>query len=129
MTLSDASERHPRGHAPGITVEPNSNRVTVTFNGRTIADTTRALVLRATDSPPVQYIPRDDVDMSLLTRTSHKTHCPYKGDAAYYTIEAGSRVAENAVWTYEAPYPVVAAIEDHLAFYADRVDAIEENAM
>jgi uncharacterized protein (DUF427 family) len=100
----------------------------VTFNGRTVADTTRALVLRATDSPPVQYIPRDDVDMSILTRTSHKTHCPYKGDAAYYSIEAGDRIAENAVWTYEAPYPVVVAIKDHVAFYPDRVDAIEENA-
>jgi uncharacterized protein (DUF427 family) len=128
MTPSDTPDQHRWGHAPGITVESNPNRVTVTFNGRTVADTTRALVLRATDSPPVQYIPRDDVDMSILTRTSHKTHCPYKGDAAYYSIEAGDRIAENAVWTYEAPYPVVVAIKDHVAFYPDRVDAIEENA-
>ena len=64
--------------------------------------------------------------MALLARTAHKTHCPYKGDAAYYTIQVGGRAAENAVWTYEAPYPAVAAIKGHLAFYPERVDRIEE---
>jgi uncharacterized protein (DUF427 family) len=76
--------------------------------------------------PPVEYIPRKDAELALLERTDHKTHCPHKGDAAYYTIRAGGRAAENAVWTYEAPYPAVAAIKGHLAFYPERLDRIEE---
>ena len=116
----------PREHR--ITIEPNPKLVRVLFNGRVIADTTRALTLREATLPPVQYVPREDADMSLLDRTAHKTHCPFKSDAAYYTIRADGRVAENAVWTYEDPYPGVAAIKDHLAFYPDRVDRIEELA-
>jgi uncharacterized protein (DUF427 family) len=113
-------------HDPGMTFERNPNRVTVTFNGQVVADTRRAVMLGATGSAPVPYIPREDVDMTLLLRTRHATHCPYKGDAAYYSIRAGGRLAENAVWTYEAPYPEAAPIAGHLAFYPDRVDAIEE---
>jgi uncharacterized protein (DUF427 family) len=109
-----------------ITVAPNHNRVCVRFAGRVIADTTRALRLSEASYSPVQYIPRDDVDMTLLTRTAHHTHCPYKGDAAYYSIAADGRTAENAVWTYEQPYPAVAEIAGHVAFYRNRVDAIEE---
>ncbi len=115
-------------HDPQITVEPNPRRVVVTFNGHRVADTSRALVMRAPGASPVQYIPRDDVDMALLKRTSHTTHCPYKGDAAYYSIEAGGRASVNAVWTYESPRTLVAGIKDHVAFYPDRVDAIEERA-
>jgi uncharacterized protein (DUF427 family) len=110
-----------------ITVAPNPKRVAVKFNGRTIADTTHALTLREASLPPVQYIPRQDVDMTVLERTTHASHCPYKGDASYYSILVGGREAKNAVWTYEAPYPAVAAIKEHVAFYADRVDRIEES--
>src|SRR5712664_2675094 len=109
-----------------ITIEPNPNRVRVLFTGRVVANTSRALTLREASLPAVQYIPREDADMSLLERTAHKTHCPHKSDAAYYSIRTGGRAAENAVWTYEEPYPAVAAIKGHLAFYPDRVDRIEE---
>jgi uncharacterized protein (DUF427 family) len=109
-----------------ITVVPNRNRVRVRFAGHVIADTTRALTLAEASYPPVQYIPRADVDMGVLARTAHTTHCPYKGDAAYYSIATGGRTAENAVWTYEQPYPAVASIAGHLAFYRNRVDAIDE---
>jgi uncharacterized protein (DUF427 family) len=101
-------------------------RVVVTVGGRVIADTREALTLHEADYPPVHYIPRKDVDMSLLERTDHATYCPYKGDCAYYSIPAGDARSTNAVWTYEAPYAAVAEIKDHLAFYPDRVDAIEE---
>ena len=111
-----------------ITLDPNARRVIVRFNGRTIADSRRAVVLREASLPAVQYIPRADVDMTLLRRTAHGTHCPFKGDASYYTIQVDDRAAENAVWTYEQPYDGVAAIKDHLAFYPNRVDAIEEVA-
>jgi uncharacterized protein (DUF427 family) len=111
-----------------ITVEPNPSRVVVSVGGRIIADSRKALTLREANYPAVQYIPRQDVDMSLLQRTDHATYCPYKGDCAYYSIPSGGERSVNAVWTYEAPYSAVAAIKDHLAFYPDRVGAIEERA-
>jgi len=111
---------------PNITIAPNPHRVIVRLGGAIIADSTRALVMRAPGTPDVQYIPREDVDMASLIRTSHATHCPYKGDASYWSIRSGPRLVENAVWSYEAPYERMAAIEGHLAFYGDRVDAIEE---
>ena len=109
-----------------ITIARNPQRVRVRFNGRVIADTTRALTLQEAHYPPVQYIPREDADMSAFARTTHHTHCPYKGEANYFTLSAGDRTAENAVWSYEQPFPAVAEIAGHLAFYPDRVDAIEE---
>jgi uncharacterized protein (DUF427 family) len=111
-----------------ITIEPNARRVRVTFNGRVVADTRHALTLKETTLRPVQYIPREDVDMSLFARTTHSTHCPYKGDAAYYSLKVDGRTAENAVWTYETPFPAMAQIKDYLAFYPDRVERIEEVA-
>jgi uncharacterized protein (DUF427 family) len=98
----------------------------VSVAGRVIADTRSALTLREASYPAVQYVPRTDVDLSLLSRTRHATYCPYKGEAAYYSIPVGGERSVDAVWTYEAPYDAVAAIRDHLAFYPDRVDAIEE---
>jgi len=105
-----------------IAITPNPRHVVVKAGGQVVADTTRALTLKEASYPAVQYIPRADADMSALTRTRHSTHCPYKGDASYFSI--GDRT--NAVWSYEAPYDAVAAIKDHLAFYPDRVDSIEE---
>jgi len=111
-----------------ITIEANPHRVVVSVAGHVIVDTREALTLREAAYPPVQYIPRKDVDMAALERTDQATYCPYKGDCAYYSIPAGGERSVNAVWTYEAPYAAVAMIEDHLAFYPDRVDAIEERA-
>jgi len=110
----------------GITIEPNPSRVVVRVDGVVVADSTRALVMRAPGSPDTLYIPREDADMARLVRTAHATHCPYKGAAAYYSIRTDGRVVDNAVWTYESPYPDVAPIAGHLAFYPERVDAIEE---
>jgi len=109
-----------------ITIEQNPARVTVSVAGRIIADTRNALMLREAGYAAVQYIPQKDVDMTLLEQTDHQTYCPYKGDCAYYSILLGGDRSVNAVWTYESPYPAVAAIKDHVAFYPDRVDAIEE---
>ena len=109
-----------------IRIERNPNRIVVSVAGRIVADTRSALTLREARYPPVQYIPRTDVDMTLLERTEHATYCPYKGECAYYSIPTGGARAVNAVWTYEDPYPAVGAIKEHLAFYPDRVDALEE---
>jgi uncharacterized protein (DUF427 family) len=111
-----------------ITIAPNPARVVVTVAGRVVADTREALTLREASYPAVQYIPRKDVDMALLARTEHATYCPYKGDCAYYSIPLGGERTANAVWTYEAPFPAVAEIKGHLAFYRSRVDAVEERA-
>jgi uncharacterized protein (DUF427 family) len=108
-----------------IDITPTKGRVTVEVNGIRIADTREALNLQEAGYPPVQYIPRNDVDMTQLQRTEHQTYCPYKGDCAYYSIPAGGERSVNAVWTYEGPYSAVSAIRDYLAFYPDRVDAIE----
>lgn len=109
-----------------ITVAPAPNRVQVIFNGRIVANSARALVLREASYPPVLYIPRDDAEMALFTPSRLRTHCPYKGEAGYFSLAVDGRRSENAVWTYEAPYPAVAAIRNHLAFYPDRVDRIED---
>lgn len=84
------------------------------------------MTLREASYPAVQYIPRKDVDMTLLERTDHSTHCPYKGDASYYSITPGGERSKNAIWTYETPHDAVSEIKDHVAFYPDRVDSIEE---
>ncbi len=107
-----------------ITIGRHPGRVRVSHCGRVIADSRRALVMTETTYPLRYYIPREDADMAVLQRTRHSTHCPYKGDASYFSIAVGDNVSENAVWTYEDPFPAVAAIKDHLAFYASRVDTI-----
>jgi uncharacterized protein (DUF427 family) len=109
-----------------ISITRNPRRVVVTLAGKVVADTREALTLREASYPPVQYIPRQDVDMALLARTDHATYCPYKGEASYYSLPLGGARSVNAVWTYESAHPAVAAIQDHLAFYPDRVDGIVE---
>jgi uncharacterized protein (DUF427 family) len=109
-----------------ISIERNPARIVVAVAGWVIADTRNALTLREADYPPVEYIPREDVDLSQLKRTDRVTYCPYKGDCNYYSVAAGGKKSVNAVWTYENPYPAVAQIKGHVAFYPDRVDEIAE---
>jgi uncharacterized protein (DUF427 family) len=116
------SAEHP------ITVEPTRARVVVSIAGKVVADSRNALTLREASYPAVQYIPRQDVDMSLLEHTSHSTYCPYKGECSYFSIPHGGARATNAVWSYEAPFASVSQIKDHVAFYPNRVDAIEIRA-
>jgi uncharacterized protein (DUF427 family) len=108
--------RNPEDHP--IRIAPFAGRVTVRSGGRIIADTVAALSLHEADYPPVFYVPRADAHMERLTRTTHTTYCPYKGHAAYFSLENG----ENAVWTYEEPKPEVHEIKDYLAFYPDLVE-------
>jgi len=129
MTTPDASTARPvkqPGPDHPITITRNPRRVVVKAGGRTLADTRHALILKEASYAEVLYIPRADVDMTLLVRSAHATYCPYKGDCAYYSIPSAGERATNAVWTYENPHAAVAAIKEHLAFYPDRVDAIEQ---
>jgi uncharacterized protein (DUF427 family) len=108
-----------------ITITPARERITVIVAGRRIADTREALTLKEAAYAPVHYIPRKDVHMTELQRTSHQTYCPYKGECAYYSIPAGGERSVNAVWTYEAPYAAVSEIREYMAFYPERVDSIQ----
>src|SRR3984957_457654 len=108
-----------------ISITPTKGRVTVRVNGKRIADTREALTLKEAAYPAVQYIPRKDIDETLLQRTSHQTYCPYKGDCAYYSPPSGGERSVNAVWTYEPPYASVSSIRECLAFSPGRVDSIE----
>src|SRR4029077_14915137 len=102
-----------------ISVQPNPARVVVSVAGRVVADTRNAVTLREADYPPVQYIPREDVDLSQLKRPDHDAYCEYKVDCSYYSVPIGGKKSVNAVWTYENPYPAVAQIREHVAFYPD----------
>lgn len=108
-----------------ITITPNPRRVRVSFNGTVVAETDRALTLAEGSLPAVQYVPREDARMAAFAPTDRRSHCPFKGDANYFSLSAGGRTAENAVWTYEAPFEQVADIAGRLAFYPDKV-TIEE---
>jgi uncharacterized protein (DUF427 family) len=108
-----------------ITITPNPRRVRVTAGDIVIAETTKALTLKEAKYPAVQYVPREDANMALLERTDRVTHCPYKGDASYYSLKADGKTLDNAIWTYEAPFPAMTEISGHLAFYPDKVK-IEE---
>lgn len=111
-----------------ISIVANPSRVKVVVGGRVIVDTRAALTLREASYPAVEYIPRRDVDMGALVRTEHRTYCPYKGYASYFSIPAGGDRSVNAVWTYETPFEATAQIKDYLAFYSDRVDEISSSA-
>ncbi|AWL95170.1 DUF427 domain-containing protein [Bradyrhizobium ottawaense] len=108
-----------------ITITQNSRRVRVTAGDIVIAETSKALTLKEAKYPAVQYVPREDTNMALLARTDRVTHCPYKGDASYYSVKAEGKVLDNAIWTYETPFPAMSEISGHLAFYPDKVK-IEE---
>ncbi|QOG17391.1 MULTISPECIES: DUF427 domain-containing protein [Bradyrhizobium] len=108
-----------------ITITQNPRRVRVTAGDIVIAETSRALTLKEAKYPAVQYVPREDANMALLERTNRVTHCPYKGDASYYSVKANGETLDNAIWTYETPYPAMTEISGHLAFYPDKVK-IEE---
>ncbi|WBO23282.1 DUF427 domain-containing protein [Sphingomonas abietis] len=112
-----------------ISIAPATHRIVVTIGGQVIADSRHALTLREAHYPPVHYLPRADVEMAALERTDHASHCPYKGDAAYFSVPAGGIRSTNAIWSYEHPHDAVAEIRDHLAFYPDRVDAIREEPL
>lgn len=111
---------------PPLTLTENPHRIRVVLGGFIVAETTRALTLAEGDRAPVHYIPREDAQADLLDPTAHRSRCPHKGEATYYTVTAGGLVRENAAWSYEAPLPALAAIAGRLAFFPSRVDAIEE---
>jgi uncharacterized protein (DUF427 family) len=125
MTAAPSAQRQPGPDHP-ITIDRNPLRVRVVVGGVIVAESTSALTLREASYPAVQYIPRADIVPDLFERSERRSHCPYKGDASYFTVTAGGLVRRDAAWSYENPYPAVQEIAGYLAFYPDKVDAIEE---
>jgi uncharacterized protein (DUF427 family) len=109
-----------------ITINPTGTRVVVRVNGEVVADTNEALQLQESTYPAVQYIPFKDVVQDRFTRTDTSTYCPYKGEAGYYSVTTTAGTVEDVIWTYQQPYPAVAEIAGHVAFYPDRVETITE---
>ncbi len=108
-----------------ITIEAAAGRWRARFAGHVIADSANAVILREADYPLVIYFPREDVAMEYMSRTDRGTHCPYKGDASYFTIVMDGQFAENSVWSYETPFPAMEAIADRLAFYTNKIEVYE----
>lgn len=104
--MSEHAIDHP------ITLEPAGSPVRVAVGGREVARSERAVILREAGHDPVFYLPRADVRMDLLARSDTRTHCPYKGDAAYFALDG-----EDVAWSYEEPFPGVGGIAGHLAFH------------
>ena len=120
--IKTPSAAHP------ITIEPSTAHVVVRVGDRVVADSTASLSLREADYPPIPYIPLADVDQSLLKPSATTTYCPFKGDASYYSISTPDGEVTDAIWTYESPYPAVAEIAGHVAFYPDRVQLSSTDA-
>jgi len=106
-----------------IEFEPSPRRVRVKFAGETVADTLDARLMRESRHVPIYYFPREDVRMDLFTATDHHSHCPYKGDASYWSLSAGFGVAENVMWSYAEPFDEVLKIGNYVAFYWDRMES------
>jgi uncharacterized protein (DUF427 family) len=130
--MSDALTPHgsPGANAGGhtIVITGNSHRVRVIHGGVTMADTQAGLTLSETGLPDVFYFPRSDVNMARLERSAHSSHCPFKGDASYFHLRTEDGLVENAVWSYETPLESAMQIKGYLAFYASRVDRIDQTS-
>jgi uncharacterized protein (DUF427 family) len=121
--MSERDIRQPTAEHP-ITVEPTGRHVTVRVNGEVVAETDAALTLQESTYPAVQYVPLADVTAAALSRSDTSTYCPYKGDASYYDVTAAGDTVADVIWTYEQPYPAVASIAGHVAFYPDKADVV-----
>ncbi|HWD40919.1 MAG TPA: DUF427 domain-containing protein [Fimbriimonas sp.] len=108
-----------------ISIQANPNHVIARYHDRVVADTHHAMTLKEASYPPVQYVPREDADLTVMRPTDHHTHCPYKGDASYHSIVTPDSEADNAVWSYEEPYEVAKPIQGYFAFYPDVVEITE----
>jgi uncharacterized protein (DUF427 family) len=119
-----SATRTPREPTPDhpITIDPEPARVTVRVGDTVVADSTATLRMQEARYASVHYVPLEDVDQALLTPSETTTYCPYKGEAAYYSLTTPSGDVQDAIWYYESPYPAVGQIAGHVAFYADRVN-------
>ncbi len=116
FTLDDAPKHR-------ILFEPYPRRLRAVVGDRVVLDTTRAKLLHETGMLAVPYVPLEDVDPDVLVRTDRSSHCPFKGDASYWSIRVGERELESVVWGYEDPMEGAGWLRGHVALYWDRIDA------
>ena len=125
MTIT-AAIRRPSGYAKHpnyrISFEPCRKRIRAVVGGETVIDTLQARLMHESKHIPVYYFPRCDVRMELLQATDNASHCPFKGDASYWSLRVGDHIEENVVWSYESPFDEVTGLKDYVAFYPDRVE-------
>ena len=121
--MTERAVLHPTAEHP-ITVTPTGRHVVVLVHGEVVAETDAALTLQESTYPAVQYVPLTDVVGAALQRSESTTYCPYKGEANYFHVTAADQTVDDAIWTYDQPYPAVAAIAGHVAFYADKADVV-----
>ena len=105
-----------------VEIHPADANVSVTYDGVTIAETKKAIIIRETKHAEVFYLPREDVNMALFTPTDLSTYCPFKGHASYWNLTANEKTENNIVWSYESPYPEVQGLKDYMSFYTDRTE-------
>lgn len=124
MNSNVIQERVPLASDPGhwVHVSESPRHVRVIFNGEILADSRHAKLVRETDVLPVYYFPQADVRGDFLAASLYKTECPYKGEASYWSVHAGGKKAENAVWSYQSPLPAAAGIANHFVFEWNKMD-------
>ena len=110
-----------------VALDLSPRRLRIVFNEQVVADSERTLIVRETAHDPIYYFPRDDVRMEWMERTDHRTYCPFKGEASYWTLHSGDRTAENAAWSYEDPFEEVAGLAEYVSFYRHAVDGWHES--
>lgn len=108
-----------------VAISPAGRRVTVRLGGEVIAESDRALLVEETGHDPVHYLPMSDIRANLFRPTATRTHCPFKGDASYWSVTAGGKDARDAAWSYDLPFDEAAALQGHIAFYPGRVDGLD----
>ncbi|MGH3491881.1 MAG: DUF427 domain-containing protein [Sciscionella sp.] len=110
-----------------ISTEPSGNRVRIEVDGTLLADTDNAVLLHEAGLPVRRYLPRADVRMELLERTQTSTHCPFKGDAEYFSARIGEQLHTDLAWSYPTPLEHRGDIAELIAFDDDRVDTVESD--
>ena len=113
---------------PRLEIVPNRHRVRVIHRGITYADSQGALTVRETGLPDTHYLPRGDVNMRRLVKSSVTTVCPLRGQAVYFDLQTEDGVIENAAWSYEEPGEAAFALAHYIAFDAARVDSLVETS-
>ena len=113
---------HPRDPYTRVDILPSSRHVRVDVDGVTVAESARPTLLFETGLPPRYYVPKTDVRMDLLVPTASSSHCPYKGDASYWSLTLEDRVVEDVAWSYRTPLPESQKIAGLVCFFPDKVD-------
>jgi uncharacterized protein (DUF427 family) len=113
---------HARDPYSRVDILASSRRVRVEVDGVTVADSGGPRLLFETGLPVRYYLPKPHVRMDLLVPSTTISHCPYKGQAEYWSVQAGDRLHPDLAWSYRAPLPESQKVVGLVAFYNEKVD-------